>query len=199
VLELGAGESARRCIEVGDRLELREREGGRAKGALASVEVVAAPDAAPSLGLVDGSSASDANGAQAPAGEVTRLAPLYVGVLSPDRHFRTVMSLLLARRNCSVVMSNDADGVAGFVARESLHVVLVDAAQPNAPAALAALEALMPPVGVVLVADEADEAGATFGRRTLARWGPFGELMREIERADEERKMWSERGACEQL
>jgi len=121
-------------------------------------------------------------------GDLARLQPLRVLVVSPDHHFRTVMSLLLARRNCSVTTTANASRVAEPIARASADVVVIDVSQlatAVAAATVAAIEALARPVGVVLVADDAGYALPD--PPVLARWGPFGDLVDAIKRADEGR------------
>jgi CheY-like chemotaxis protein len=106
-------------------------------------------------------------------------------VVSPDRQFRTVMSLLLARRNCSVTTSANASRVVELIDRESADVVVLDASEPSAAPTVATVEALARPVGVVLVGEELGlEAD---GLPLLTKWGPFGELVAAIKRADESR------------
>src|SRR5205807_1932194 len=109
VLELAAGECARRGVEVGDMLELRERARDRANGNR------------PSLRPRGSSSNGDA---PTTPRQQSRLAPLRVIVASPDRHYRTAISLLVARRNCSVTVVAGTNGLAERVAREQSDVVL---------------------------------------------------------------------------
>jgi uncharacterized protein len=191
VLELSAGECARRGVEVGDRLELRDRkpvDDGRA----------AAPKTANGSAQIADADTPQANivpGLQSGGGELARLQPLRVLVISPDRQFRTVMSLLLARRNYSVTTTANANRVTGLIARESADVVVIDASQLAAPVAtamVATVEALARPIGVVLVADEA-RSGLS-NRPVLAKWGPFEELVEAIEQADEHRGTWGDTG-----
>jgi uncharacterized membrane protein (UPF0127 family) len=166
VLELAAGECARRRVEVGHRLELRDRE----------------PMVADSVGpeVIDGSASADsAAGVQPQSTEVARLRPLRVLVLSPDHEFRSVMSLLLARRNCSVTTTGNAGRVPEIVLRERPDVAVIDVSDPAVGAAFASVEALGPPLGVVLVEDSADS------RRYLPKWGPFEDLIGAVEAAGE--------------
>jgi uncharacterized protein len=184
VLELSAGECARRGVEVGDRLELRDRT---ANGAARSES--------PDIADADTSEPGITPTVQWQGGELARLQPLRVLVISPDRQFRTVMSLLLARRNYSVTTTANANRVTGLIARESADVVVIDASQLAAPVAtamVATVEALARPIGVVLVADEA-RSGLS-NRPVLAKWGPFEELVEAIERADEHRGTWGDTG-----
>ncbi len=163
VLELAAGESARRGVKVGDLLELRERR-----------KIEDRDGVTPSAGWARGGAPSDAAN--------SRLAPLRVLVISPDRHYRTAMSLLLARRNCSVRSVTSARAIGELLADERCDVVLLDAEAASAEASLDAVETLAWPVGVVLVVDEG--APPPVDRAALAKWGPFDELMAAIERAN---------------
>jgi uncharacterized membrane protein (UPF0127 family) len=184
VLELSAGECARRGVDVGDRLELRDRKppGDRkAPGVVRSIE--------PNTADADASESNGASTLQERWGQLARLRPLRVLVISPDRHFLTVMSLLLARRNCSVTTTANANRVIELIDRESSDVVLIDAGKLQAPATLAKVQMLARPVGVVLVADEA-RPGAD--QPVLAKWGPFEDLAAAIERADERRGTWGD-------
>jgi uncharacterized membrane protein (UPF0127 family)/CheY-like chemotaxis protein len=176
VLELSAGECARRGVQIGDTLGLRDR---------------AELDDDDAAGF-DGSLESDERGGVATltrparAEELTRLQPLRVLVVSPDRHFRTVMALLLARRNCSVATTARANRVTELVARESADVVLIDVSESPGAAIAAKVESLarVRPVGVVLT----DELPNYSEPPVMAKWGPFGELMAAIELADERRE-----------
>jgi uncharacterized protein len=171
VLELSAGECARRGVEVGDRLELRERS---ANGAVRA-------GASPGGGAVT-SGESLARCLEAPAPELSRLQPLRVLVLSGDRQFRTVVSLLLARRNCSVTTTANAVRLGELIVGEHIDVAVIDASAQPATAAVATVQTLPQPVGLVLVADE---VGAEWhDPPALPKWGPFGDLLEAIEGAD---------------
>jgi uncharacterized protein len=174
VLELAAGESARRGVHVGDRLELRDREG-----------VDPARSGAPDTADVDALQLRNGSSVQRPHEERTRLHPLRVLVVSSDHQFRSVMSLLLARRNCSVTSTTNASRVSELALRESPDVVVIDTGEVAAAAAVARVGALGRPVGLVLVADEAHPMRD--GSAVLAKWGPFGDLLAAIEDAEEQR------------
>lgn len=200
VLELSAGEAARCKVETGDRMELRDRAEQRAQSSLATLAstyeagLPAAADkgeapAEQRLGALSGVAAAG------PRVDLAGMAPLHVALLSTDRHFRTVIALLLARRNCSVSMSGGVGRLAELVELERLDVVVVDTRQPRAAASIEALESVWPRIGIVLVGDDA-AAETEFGRPALARWGPFGELMAAIERAQRERAQESESYEC---
>jgi uncharacterized protein len=164
VLELAAGETARCGVEVGDVLALRERR------PVAADQTMVAPAPEPS--------------------EPTRLHPLRVLVVSDDRQFRSVISLLLARRNCSVATSANASRAAENAVREGADVVVLDTAAARVEACASAVEALARPVGIVVVGENARTAGG--GRRTFAKWGPFAELADAIESAERRRGNWGQ-------
>ena len=128
----------------------------------------------------------DAVSAQRGSGAL-RLAPLRVAVISPDHHYRAAMSLLLGRRKCSVTASVSAVGLSESLAVEVCDVVVLDASADGAAASVGALEALSRRVGIVVVSD----GSAALGERlmeTMAKWGPFDDLLAAIERANESRK-----------
>ena len=78
--------------------------------------------------------------------------------------------------------------VAELAAREKADVVVLDASELPAGAISAAVtrvEGLVPPAGVVLVAEEVSSHGPDAG--VLLKWGPFQELVQAIERVDAER------------
>jgi hypothetical protein len=159
VLELAAGECARRGVEVGDRLELRDRM------------------------------AADVVSSQAPDTTASpRLRPLRVLVISHDGHFRSVISLLLGRHNCSVTTTASSSRLSELIDQEDADVVVIDASGPSATATATVHEHARP-VGVVVVNDghglEMDEPVG------LAKWGPFEDLLSAIERASQRR------GTCE--
>jgi hypothetical protein len=122
-----------------------------------------------------------------------RLQPLCVLVISPERQFRTVISLLLARRNCSVTTTANAARISELIVREGADVVVMDTSQSLAAVPVTRLEALARPVGVVLLGDEACP-----GLRppVLSKWGPFGDLLAAIERAAARRDGWEDASDC---
>jgi uncharacterized membrane protein (UPF0127 family) len=177
VLELAAGESARQGVKVGDLLELRDRARACRDGERTKERV---REAGTSVVPVDG--------------ERSRMAPLRVLLISPDRHYRTAMSLLFARRNCSVRSAASARGLGELLASDRCDVVVLDASAPSAGTSLAAVETLAWPVGVVIIGEESAEPssggggfndrGGVAGRTGLEKWGPFEELMAAIEAVD---------------
>jgi uncharacterized membrane protein (UPF0127 family) len=181
VLELPAGESARRGVRIGDRLGLRERR-------------PVAPETCEPIGQSWGepeAASPDASGSQSESviwpesleqrPTATRLSPIRVLVVSPDRHFRSVTSMLLAHRGCSVSSSSKATRVAEMISRDRADVVVLDTGTSPATAqAVAAVGALAQPVGMVIV-DESP--GRDCRPPVLAKWGPFEDLFAAIERA----------------
>jgi uncharacterized membrane protein (UPF0127 family) len=178
VLELASGEAARRGVRVGDRLELRDRR----EHELATGE----PPAELATGLGAGWAAGDPLSLEGDDRlHVARLRPLSVLINTPDHRFATVMSLLLARRNCSVTTTANAARVGELISRERVGVVVIDVDEPRLAETVAAVEALVPAVAVVLVAETAGDEIS--GRQAFAKWGPFEGIMHEIEHADERR------------
>jgi hypothetical protein len=115
-----------------------------------------------------------------------RLAPLRVAVISPDHHYRAAMSLLLARRNCSVTVSSSAVGLGESLAVEVCDVVVLDASADGAAQFVGALDALARRVGLVVVSDGSTSLDERL-METMAKWGPFDELMSAIVCADLQR------------
>lgn len=116
-------------------------------------------------------------------GQIVRLRPLSVLLLSSDRNFRIVISLLLTRRGCSVIVGRLVEPAS----REPADVVVIDGGQSQTTItrSIQIASALGPSVGVVLVAGaRCDDSG---GLPLVARWGPFPELFAAIEQADRER------------
>lgn len=173
VLELPAGEAERRGVRAGDRLELRDLcEAGAAPGETQSVP---AADVERAMSVPPSGDGGEVRAA--------RLCPLSVVIISPDRRFATVMSLLLSRRNCSVATTPNAGRARELIAREKASAVIVDADAPRSAAAIAAVQACTPPVGLVLVAEDVGHEPAA--ERTFSKWGPFDDLVGAIERAEE--------------
>jgi hypothetical protein len=117
-------------------------------------------------------------------GQLERLRPLAVLVLSSDRNFRIVISLLLTRRGCSVIVGRLVEPAS----REPADVVLIDGGQSQATVtrSVQIARALAPSVGVVLVASA--PVFDSEGLPLVARWGPFPELFAAIQRADQRRR-----------
>jgi uncharacterized membrane protein (UPF0127 family)/CheY-like chemotaxis protein len=189
VLELAAGEASRRGVAVGDRLVVSDDDdrlvmpggdfttsngGDGDDGNEYGVGAVLAQDFLPNPELV----ASIHDGTQ---------RSLRVLVIAHDRRYRSVASALLARRGCVVASGPSANRIVELIARERADVVVIDAGALLTAAArtVATVAAIEPPVGVVLVDDEA-ETGLEH-MPVLAKWGSFEEFFAAIEQADRER------------
>ncbi len=176
VLELPAGESSRLGVGVGDRLELREENrsdpGGEGssfgRAARSSARAIAADTAAPVL-------------ARRTERSVAHQRALAVLVVSPDRHFRTVMALLLARRNCSVLSATTAGQAGRLLDAEGIDVAVVDCSGAMADKAIAEIESRAAPIGVVLVSEDAEGDGR--GEHVMPKWGPLESLIEALEAA----------------
>lgn len=155
VLELPAGETARRELGLSDRLAVVEQ---------------ASPSVAPA------SSSASSSPSQA-AGRVL--------LVSGDRRFRAVASALLARRGYSVAVGDRAQDIAVLASREGAEVVVIDASASLTAAAheAARLNALRPHVGIVAVASDPHEGLATLP--VLSKWNSFDALFAAIEQARE--------------
>jgi hypothetical protein len=127
--------------------------------------------------------------------QLVRRRPLTVLLLSPDRNFRIVISLLLTRRGCTVIAGRLIEPSGGEPAggepavsepdgRERADVVLIDAGQSKATVtqSVQIAKALQPSVAVVLVAGA--ECPDAHGLPVLDRWGPFPDLYAAIQKAD---------------
>ena len=160
-LELAAGEIVRRNVQVGDQLLTVESN---------IDEEDAGADAAEheSPALVDTDRSGD---------------PAKVLLVGADRRFRSVAATLLARRGCDVSVTERIVGVAELAHREAVDVVVLDAGSLPTAATLAAaeLDALEPPVGVVLVSEEQKHGGAP--TLVLEKWGEFDALFGAITEA----------------
>ena len=163
-LELSAGEISRRHVQVGDQL-LTVQPSQTDEDAAASLDAAAALETA-------ALETSDRPG-----------DPAKVLLVGTDRRFRSVAATLLARRGCDVSVSERIVGVAELARREGVDVVVLDAGSLPTAATLAAaeLDALEPPVGVVLVSDE-DKRGVSL-TPVLEKWGEFDALYGAISQA----------------
>jgi uncharacterized membrane protein (UPF0127 family)/CheY-like chemotaxis protein len=181
VLELAAGEVARRHIEIGDQLGVVE-----ITDTLGAVE--------PGLGLSGGDWASFAHRATGrpprhdSADEVvggatdapTNGAPKVL-VVGTDRRFRSVAAALLTGRGIAVTLREQMTDVAELAQREGAEVVILDAGTSLTAAAYEAaqIEKLNPRVGVVVVGDEPEERLSAMP--VLAKWGSFDGLFNAVE------------------
>ncbi len=162
VLELPAGACAELGIAVGDKLAVCEEE--------------EADGAQPGDGPNHEGTAADA-GAVEPGAADSPHAGLRVVLASTDSHFRSVTSVLLRRRDCTVAATGNAARIGDLVARVGADVVVLDCG--GLPAV--AVEGLPNDVGVVFVTDgDAPTGGET---PALSKWGPFPDFVAAIEHA----------------
>jgi uncharacterized membrane protein (UPF0127 family) len=163
VLELGAGEAARLGIREGDRLRLAD------------------PPAPDQAAEPDPPAAADQ--ATRPDHELRGDGPMHVMVLSTDRRFREVASLLLARRGCKVSVGDGSPVLSQQIDSEHTEVVVIDAARSLAAAArvAAAVESLNRPVGIVMVDDHSEPALPRLP--TIPKWGSFEDLFTAVRQA----------------
>jgi uncharacterized protein len=103
-------------------------------------------------------------------------------LVSRDRRYRSVVSMLLTRRGYRVVMALGDEDIADLAMREGAAVVVIDASASLTEAArdLAKLQALCPGVGVVLVADAPQQGPDS--TPVVLKWGAFGSLFEAIEK-----------------
>jgi uncharacterized membrane protein (UPF0127 family)/CheY-like chemotaxis protein len=153
VLELAAGEIERRAVEVGERLYLLEP---------------AASSGRPEVG--------HRNGGRAHEDVPSRPRIVLVG---HDRRFLRVTAFLLAREGFDVETSHDPPRLLELVEAHAADVAVLE---PDGSAvavrAIAALRALRPDVGLVVVDDRRPSLG---GERTLPKWSHLAQLVEEIE------------------
>jgi CheY-like chemotaxis protein len=165
VLELAAGEISARGIELGDRLDL-----------------VPAP-----VSVVNGNE----NGSTALLGrddredEPTDAGAVRVLLVGSDRRFRSVAAALLTQGGYSVAGGERAAESLKLAKLEHADVVVIDAGGHLQAAAreAARLCGHNPPIGVVIVGEDADElaAAAQPGVTMISKWGSFERLYHAIE------------------
>lgn len=145
-------------------------------------------------------------------GEVVRLLPISVLVLSPDRYFRTAATMLLSRRGCTVLSAAEENEARDQALLEPVDVLVLEPAAADAVqrharvvaelidrAALGAGRRVAP-VGVVVVGEpeqlgETLEADALTDRPALDKWGPFERLYQAIADRDRARRLAPESAA----
>jgi uncharacterized protein len=153
VLELAAGEIGERAIEVGERLYLLESD-----------------DA-----LVGRESAARVERRQ---GDEERQSRPRIVLVAHDRRFLRVTAFLLSREGFDVHASQDA---ARLLELADHHAADVAVLEPDGSAvaarAIAALRAVRPDVGLVVVGD----GRRLGGERTLPKWSGLARLIGEID------------------
>lgn len=194
VLELAAGECERRGVKPGHRFGLLEPAPDPPIPDSVLAEILL--DYATQPEELEAESTT-ANGNSVNFSTVVGMdhdaAPnaIHVLLVASDRRFRSVASMLLARRGFAVTTSDNARGVAQLAPRDRADVVVIDAGALLTAAARTAdlVGSLVPPVGVVIVADEA-ESGLPH-MPMLPKWGPIEDLVGAIEDADRARGLRS--------
>jgi uncharacterized membrane protein (UPF0127 family) len=169
VVELAAGEAARRGLEPGDRVAWAARPlNGR---------VTVAPEPPPVTRVTDG---------DAP----TR--PIRVLLGSRDDRFLRLARFLLTRSDFAVESTKRVPSAVGMVERHGSDFVVLDASDSLSEAArtVAAIEALNPQVGVLLVCD-ADRPRPTTGLNVVEKWHALETLADEIKLSHAGSRAWS--------
>jgi uncharacterized protein len=193
VLELAAGEVEQRGIAIGDQLgvvEVTDRLG-------AFVASEHWDDGGPVPSRVAALANGDANGSVEFNGKLTLPGnePTRVLLVGSDRRFRSVAAALLTRRGCAVTLGDRATNIADLAKREAADVVVLDAGVSLTDAAhgAAQIETLDPPVGIVVVGEEAEQALSAMP--VLSKWGSFDGLYGAIEHARPVRDRGSSNGS----
>ena len=161
VVELAAGEAARRGLKPGDRL------------AWAARGVNGRPEAASQSSLAPG---------QAATGSPTR--PIRVLLGTRDEQFLRLAEFLLTRNGFAVETTKKIASAVDLVWRQRLDVVVLDASDSLSEAArtAAAIEALHPQVGVLIVCDDERPKPAT-GLAVMEKWEALETLSDDIRRS----------------
>jgi uncharacterized membrane protein (UPF0127 family) len=169
VVELAAGEAARRGLEPGDRVAWAARPlNGR----------IPAPQAPPP--------ATRESDDDAP----TR--PIRVLLGSRDDRFLRLASFLLTRGDFAVESTKRVPSAVDLVERHGSDFVVLDASDSLSEAArtVAAIEALNPQVGVLLVCDT-DRPRPTTGLNVVEKWHALETLADEIKLSHAGSRAWS--------
>jgi uncharacterized membrane protein (UPF0127 family) len=161
VVELSAGEAERRGLKEGDRLTWAAR-GVNGAGASTSGLSPAARDAA--------------------AASPTR--PIRVLLGTRDDQFLRLAEFLLTRNGFAVESTKKIVNAVDLVWRQRLDVVVLDASESLSEAArtAAAIEALHPQVGVLIVCDD-ERPRPTTGLEILEKWEALETLTDDIRRS----------------
>jgi uncharacterized membrane protein (UPF0127 family) len=161
VLELAAGECDRLDVRIGDRLALRD--------------VAAAPSGESWTVYADG---------KATAPEQLSALTLHILVVSADRRFRGVASVLLSGRGCSVTTCESTIGLHKLARRVEPDVVVLDlGARPALGAVLARVRRLHRAGRLIVVAEDPPRRRLAWHDAVLPKWGRFEELYAAVEGA----------------
>ncbi len=173
VLELAAGEIARREIQVGDKLEVTDERLQRAR-----------------LDEGPAAEATALEGYRANCRDDTG-ASTRVFLISTDRRFRAVAAALFSGRGCSVTFGERMTNVVELCQREGADVVILDAGASSSAATseAARIRRIEPRVGVVVVGEEPLDGAADMA--VLPKWGPFEDLYAAVMvRAEQNPRRW---------
>ena len=167
VVELANGECARRGLEAGHRVTWAARPELRP----------AEPTAASSNGRVNGGS---------------HHSPTRVLLGTGDDRFLRLARFLLTRNQFEVHATKRIVNAVTLVERNKPHVVVIDASDSlgDAARAVAAIEALHPHVGVVVVCD-GEPPRWTTGLKVAEKWEALETLPDDIRLLAEEARAWS--------
>jgi uncharacterized membrane protein (UPF0127 family) len=177
VLELAAGECSRCGVKVGDRLTLRDRKALPPASVRGEQPTPSHSDSVIWPG-------QHVQGGEPEAGdEPFERSHTRVLVVSRDRHFRSVTTMLLANRGCSVTATANLGRVVELASREGADVVVVDTGKVpgSAEGTVSAIGELGGSIGVVLVGEGVPSAGPRV--TAFEKWAPFDDLFAAIERA----------------
>jgi uncharacterized membrane protein (UPF0127 family)/CheY-like chemotaxis protein len=159
VVELAAGEAERRGLKKGDRLTWA------ARGVNGAVVSASHPLAA----ATDGASPT---------------RPIRVLLATRDEEFLRLAEFLLTRNGFAVDSTKKIVNAVDLVGRQRLDVVVLDASESMSETArtVAAIEALHPEVGVLLVSDD-ERPRPTTGLEVAEKWEALETLTEDIRRS----------------
>ena len=174
VVELAAGECARRGLEPGDRVTWAARPLNGDAGAPAAASAAAKHEL-----VTDGAGA----GAE---------RPIRVLLGSRDDRFLRLARFLLTRNDFIVESTKRLPSAVEYVEQHGTDVVVLDASDSLSEAAktVAAIEALNPEVRVLLVSD-ADRPRPTAGLNVMEKWHALESLPDEIKLSHAGSRAWS--------
>jgi hypothetical protein len=150
-------------------------------------------------------------GAPDEGGEVVRLWPISVLVVSPDHCYRSTVSMLIGRRDRPALTAAGEQEAIELAARERIDVVVLERPRSEARTtweafvqsltaaiglAMARHGERVAPVGVVVVSEAPHGASRREGSPQsleLDKWAPFDDLLAAIARADRARRLPRER------
>jgi hypothetical protein len=173
VVELAAGECARRGLEPGDRVTWAARP--------LNGDAPAGPAPEPARHEAD----TDGDGA-------TPARPIHVLLGSRDDRFLRLARFLLTRNDFVVESTKRLPSAVEYVERHGSDVVVLDASDSLSEAAktVAAIEALNPEVRVLLVCDS-DRPRPTSGLNVMEKWQALESLADEIKLSHAGSRAWN--------